>query len=156
MTPERWKQLDELLGAALDCPVSERASFLERACSGDEELRRELESLLNLDRKTGALIESPLASLAANVFIDNQPNPGRGERIAHYEVLGQIGSGGMGEVYLARDTGWVQVPSLLPPHLLPICNLGRASSGRRNSRRPSITRTSAPFTRWANLQASCS
>ena len=105
MKPERWKQVDELLEAALECPATERASFLDRACSGDEELRRELESLLMSDAQTGAFIESPPAKVAADLFTDNQPKPQRGDRIAHYEVLEQIGSGGMGEVYLARDTG---------------------------------------------------
>src|SRR2546422_6866920 len=104
MKPERWKQVDELLEAALECPATERASFLDRACSGDEELRRELESLLISDEQTGAFIESPPARVAADLFTENQPKPGTGERIAHYEILGEIGSGGMGEVYLARDT----------------------------------------------------
>jgi len=104
MKPERWKQVDELLEAALECPASERASFLDRVCSGDEELRRELESLLVADAQTESFIGSTPARVAADLLNDSQPKPRRGERIAHYEVLGQIGSGGMGEVYLARDT----------------------------------------------------
>ncbi|MFY9573659.1 MAG: protein kinase [Blastocatellia bacterium] len=119
MKPERWKQVDELLEAALECPATERASFLDRACSGDEELRRELESLLISDAQTGAFIESPPTRVAADLFIDNQPKPEKGYRIAHYEVLGQIGSGGMGDVYLALDTrlGRKVALKLLPPSL---------------------------------------
>jgi Tol biopolymer transport system component len=118
MKPERWKQVDELLEAALDCPATERALFLDRACSGDEELRRELESLLASDGRTG-FIESPPARVAADLFADSRPRPHRGELIAHYEVLGQIGLGGMGEVYLARDTrlGRKVALKLLPPSL---------------------------------------
>src|SRR5262252_6728786 len=101
MKPDRWKQVDELLEAALDCPPAERASFLDRACSGDEELRRELESLLISDRQTEGFFESPPARVAADLFAEKQPTPG--DRIAHYEILAQIGSGGMGEVYLAQD-----------------------------------------------------
>ena len=104
MKPDRWKQVDELLEAALDCPPAERASFLDRACSGDEELRRELESLLISDGQTEGFFESPPARVAADLFADKQAKPGKGERISHYEILAQIGSGGMGEVYLARDT----------------------------------------------------
>src|SRR5215216_283215 len=104
MKPERWKQVDKLLEAALDCPPTERASFLDRACSGDEELRRELDSLLISDEQAEAFIESPPARVAADLFTDKPTKPSRGDRIAHYEILAQIGSGGMGEVYLAQDT----------------------------------------------------
>ncbi|MEK6287162.1 MAG: hypothetical protein AABO57_15585 [Acidobacteriota bacterium] len=44
MTPERWKQIDELAQAALERGVAERAGFLDEACAGDEVLRREVES----------------------------------------------------------------------------------------------------------------
>jgi eukaryotic-like serine/threonine-protein kinase len=119
MKPERWKQVDELLGAALERPATERASFLERVCAGDEELRRELESLLISDLQTESFIESPPARLAADLFTDTHRKPGRGERIAHYEILAQIGSGGMGDIYLARDTrlGRKMALKLLPPSL---------------------------------------
>jgi Tol biopolymer transport system component len=102
MKPERWKQVDELLEAALECPADERASFLDQACSGDEDLRREVESLLISDGQAETFIESPPARVAAELFSARQPKPG--ERIAHYEILSLIGAGGMGEVYLARDT----------------------------------------------------
>lgn len=119
MKPERWKQVDELLEAALERPAPERAQFLDRACSGDEELRRELESLLISDGQAERFIESPPARVAADLFNDEQRKPGRGERIAHYEILEQIGSGGMGEVYLARDTrlGRKVALKFVPPSL---------------------------------------
>jgi serine/threonine-protein kinase len=119
MKPERWKQVDELLEAALDCPAAERATFLDRACAGDEGLRRELESLLISDEQAGAFIESPPARMAADLLSESQAKPGKGERIAHYEILAPLGSGGMGEVYVARDIGLGRKVALklLPPSL---------------------------------------
>src|SRR5262249_29964912 len=119
MKPERWKQVDELLEAALECPVPERAAFLDQACAGDEELRREVESLLMSDARPEALIESPLARVAADLFTDIPPKPGKGALIEHFEIISRIGAGGMGEVYLARDTrlGRRVALKLLPPSL---------------------------------------
>lgn len=73
MKPERWKQLDGLLGAALDRPATERASFLDRTCSGDEELRRELESLLISDGQAEAFIESIKTLQEAVSLSDGSP-----------------------------------------------------------------------------------
>src|SRR5215471_319948 len=117
MKPERWKQVDELLEAALERPEPERAAFLDQACAGDEELRREVESLLISDARPEALIESPLARVAADLFTDIPPKPGKGALIEHFEIISRIGAGGMGEVYLARDTrlGRRVALKLLPP-----------------------------------------
>jgi serine/threonine-protein kinase len=46
MKAERWQRVDELLEAAIEREASERSDFLNQACGGDEDLRREVESLL--------------------------------------------------------------------------------------------------------------
>ena len=56
MTPERWKQIDRLLELTLDQKASERADFLDKACAGDEELRREVEALLSAHAQAEALL----------------------------------------------------------------------------------------------------
>ena len=54
---EHWRRVDGILEAALELPAGERAEFLERACGGDAELRREVESLLAHDRADGFLAD---------------------------------------------------------------------------------------------------
>jgi serine/threonine-protein kinase len=96
-TPERWARIERLYHEALACGATERESFLASACVGDEALRREVESLLAHDGAAAFLSTPAVAN-------------GIGERIRIGQALGpyvistQIGEGGMGEVYRARDT----------------------------------------------------
>ena len=66
MTPERWKQIEELYHAADTRPPSERAAFLAEACPGDEELRREVESLLNECPTTATARSAAARSMGAD------------------------------------------------------------------------------------------
>ena len=59
MTPERWRQIDAVFQEALDLPAADRAAFLDRACAGDADLRREVELLLSADQRAGDFIEAP-------------------------------------------------------------------------------------------------
>jgi WD40 repeat protein len=97
MERARWNQIEELLQEALDLAPDERAAFLKHACGADDELARELGELLQREDE-GAVLEAPaLASLA-------RINPSLiGSTIGHYRIEAQIGSGGMGDVYEARD-----------------------------------------------------
>ncbi len=54
MKPERWQQIDQVLEAALERDRNEWAAFLDQACAGDEELRREVESLLRAHEQAGS------------------------------------------------------------------------------------------------------
>ena len=49
ITPERWQEIDRIFAAALDREPADRAAFLDEACAGDKELRKEVESLLAND-----------------------------------------------------------------------------------------------------------
>ncbi len=96
MDKERKRQIDEILQAAIDVKLDERAAFLGAACGGDQELRREVESLLSLEAAAEEFIETPAR-------IGNPRAPLAGQRISHYLIEAQIGVGGMGEVWKARD-----------------------------------------------------
>jgi eukaryotic-like serine/threonine-protein kinase len=103
MKPERWRQIDQLLEAALERQPEERAAFLAAAYEGDESLRLEVESLLRSDEAAETFIEEPATALVAEVIAERQIQVMAGQRISHYQILSRLGSGGMGEVYLAED-----------------------------------------------------
>jgi eukaryotic-like serine/threonine-protein kinase len=94
MTPERWRDVQELLEKALAMAPSERSTYLNQACSSDPSLRQEVETLL---------------AASANVrssFLQSTPERAAltpGTKLDGYEVKSLLGSGGMGEVYRARD-----------------------------------------------------
>jgi len=103
---------------ALEKEPAERAAFLDRACAGNEPLRREVQSLLDAHQKAGLFLERPLAEsegvadLAAAEatdpsdalpFLAPSPEPGSLGRLDHYEVLEVVGKGGTGVVLRARD-----------------------------------------------------
>src|SRR5499426_463755 len=103
-TQELWGRIERLWNAALELPQPERAAFLAEACEGDEELRREVESLLRFDLRAKNFIESPALEVAAQAQAEAQEETLIGRMIGHYQIISLLGEGGMSEVYLALDT----------------------------------------------------
>ncbi|HEX8999800.1 MAG TPA: serine/threonine-protein kinase, partial [Blastocatellia bacterium] len=100
MNSERWQQIETLFHDASELAPDARGPFLESACAGDAELRNQVEALLQSLEESGDFIEAP--PVAQTVSSPTASFIGRA--IGHYKVVSLLGAGGMGEVYLARDS----------------------------------------------------
>jgi serine/threonine protein kinase len=116
MTPERWKQVEEVFQTALDLEADERRRYIEIACAGDAGLREQVVSLVSQYEAAGDFIEEPAfasVSLATGALAQEtdphstnpmnftELDPSIGRRVGSYRLVREVGRGGMGAVYEA-------------------------------------------------------
>jgi eukaryotic-like serine/threonine-protein kinase len=102
MKAERWQQVEKLFHAALEHASHERVAYLRETSNGDLELQREVQSLLAAHEASESL-ETAASELAGEWLKGLQFRVG--QSLGHFEIMAHLGSGGMGDVYLAEDNG---------------------------------------------------
>ena len=104
MTPERWKKVNEIFQSAIELEPNKQKPFLDKACGADNSLRQQVETLLAANDEAGAFIDGNAANDVAHLLTLQNSETFSGEYLGHYEIISILGSGGMGKVYLAKDS----------------------------------------------------
>jgi TolB-like protein/Flp pilus assembly protein TadD/tRNA A-37 threonylcarbamoyl transferase component Bud32 len=97
----QWIRIKELFVLAVERDVGERAAFLEHACAGDAELLDRVQALLASDARTESFLETPAMLPSGTLPVEDEMEWMIGRRVGPYQIIREIGRGGMGTVFLA-------------------------------------------------------
>jgi eukaryotic-like serine/threonine-protein kinase len=117
MKPERWKQVEALFHETLDLPGEARSDHLARNCGGDDQLRQEVSRLIAAHERESSFMDCSVGADVVSVAEDHRPESPVRQYLGRYLVIGQLGRGGMAEVYLAED---VQLQRKIVLKVLPV------------------------------------
>src|SRR5215831_10979276 len=120
MKTDWWEIIESAYHGARDLRDEERSRFLDHVCGSDAAMRRQIEVLLQQEDNPDSLLNQPAAALASEwPSLTGSLKVLAGTRVGAYAILEPIGSGGMGDVYRARDTKLHRDAALkfLPVHL---------------------------------------
>ncbi len=107
-----WQHLQSLFHAALSLKTEDRPAYLAHECKGDEELFKEVESLIEASETRADLLEEPALNLGMQVLSLDSTDNLTNQLIGSFKILSLLGNGGMGNVYLAEDTQLVRKVAL--------------------------------------------
>ena len=101
MNPARWQQINELFHQTLERDPAARETFLRERSEGDPDLYREVHTLLDSHVKSARFLDEPAWGIAADLILEDGELSLAGKQVGNYQVIDEIGRGGMGVVYAA-------------------------------------------------------
>ena len=137
MNPQYWLDVERLFHAALALPPPLRTAFLDDSCAANEDLKHDVQSLLD-ESSVNDFLEQPVLGPEAIRSTSSNSASLVGRRLSEYEIIGRIGAGGMGEVYRARD---VKLGREVAIKVLPVPLAGDADRIARFTREAQILAT---------------
>ena len=103
MNSERWQRIEQVFHEALQLEAEARLSYLAQSCSEDSSLREEVESLIDSLERDGSFLVQPAFDRGLRILAKDSGALIAGRSVGPYQILSELGIGGMGEVYLAHD-----------------------------------------------------